>query len=64
MAEANLDGTVSLYAGGYYYAAKRKGLLRELRTGPAEPVTTGSVSASAPSLGSLISSVLTPFETR
>jgi soluble lytic murein transglycosylase-like protein len=29
---------VSLYAGGYYYVAKRKGLLRELRTGARTPI--------------------------
>lgn len=63
VAGGNPDRAVSLYAGGYYYAAKRKGLLRELRTGPAEPVTTGSVSAPAPSLASLISSVVTPSQT-
>src|SRR3712207_6315283 len=62
VAGGNPDRAVSLYAGGYYYAAKRKGLLRELRTGPSEPVTTGSVSA--PSLASLLSSVFTPSETR
>ena len=53
-----------LYSGGYYYAAKRKGLLRELRTGPSEPVTTGSISAPSPSLASLFSSVFTPSESR
>jgi soluble lytic murein transglycosylase-like protein len=58
------DRAVSLYAGGYYYAAKRKGLLRELRTGPAEPVTTGSVPDPAPSLGSLTASVFTPSVSR
>ena len=37
---------VSLYAGGYYYVAKRKGLLRELRTAASGPV---SVNVAAPS---------------
>jgi soluble lytic murein transglycosylase-like protein len=60
VAGGNSNRAVSLYAGGYYYEAKRKGLLRELRTGASEPVTTGSVSASSPSLSSLISSVFTP----
>src|SRR5215211_154182 len=64
VAGGNPDRAVSLYAGGYYYAAKRKGLLRELRTGPSEPVSTGSVSAPASSLASVISSVFTPSETR
>jgi soluble lytic murein transglycosylase-like protein len=65
VAGGNPDRAVSLYSGGYYYAAKRKGLLRELRSGPGEPVTTGSVfSAPAASIASLISSVFTPSETR
>jgi soluble lytic murein transglycosylase-like protein len=64
VAGGNPDRAVSLYAGGYYYAAKRKGLLRELRTGPREPVTTGSVLAPSPSLASLMSSVFTPSKTR
>lgn len=64
VAGGNPDRAVSLYSGGYYYAAKRKGLLRELRTGPAEPFTTGSVSASAASLASVISSVFTPSVSR
>jgi hypothetical protein len=37
---------VSLYAGGYYYVAKRKGLLRDLRTAASGPV---SVKVAAPS---------------
>jgi soluble lytic murein transglycosylase-like protein len=37
---------VSLYAGGYYYVAKRKGLLRELRTGASAPVTAEAVKLS------------------
>ena len=64
VAGGNPDRAVSLYSGGYYYAAKRKGLLRELRSGPGEPVTTGSVSASSLSLTSWISSVFTPSQTR
>jgi soluble lytic murein transglycosylase-like protein len=40
------DRAVSLYAGGYYYVAKRKGLLRELRTAASGPV---SVKVAAPS---------------
>ena len=64
VADGNPDRAVSLYSGGYYYAAKRKGVLRELRTGPAEPVTTGSVSAPSSSLASLFSSVFTPSVSR
>ena len=63
VAGGNQDRAVSLYSGGYYYAAKRKGLLRELRTGPGDPVTTGSVSTPSPSLASLFSSVFTPSGT-
>jgi soluble lytic murein transglycosylase-like protein len=40
------DRAVSLYTGGYYYVAKRKGLLRELRTAASGPV---SVKVAAPS---------------
>jgi soluble lytic murein transglycosylase-like protein len=46
IAGGNPDRAVALYAGGYYYEAKRKGLLHTLRTGISDPVTTGSVSAS------------------
>jgi soluble lytic murein transglycosylase-like protein len=46
IAGGNPDRAVALYAGGYYYEAKRKGLLQTLRTGISDPVTTGSVSAS------------------
>jgi soluble lytic murein transglycosylase-like protein len=44
----NPDRAVALYAGGYYYEAKRKGLLHTLRTGGSDPLTTGSI---APSTG-------------
>jgi soluble lytic murein transglycosylase-like protein len=44
----NPDRAVALYAGGYYYEAKRKGLLHTLRTGDSDPVMTGSI---APSTG-------------
>jgi soluble lytic murein transglycosylase-like protein len=50
VAGGNLDRAVALYAGGYYYEAKRKGLLSALRTGVTEPVSTGSVSPPAPVL--------------
>jgi soluble lytic murein transglycosylase-like protein len=42
----NPDRAVALYAGGYYYEAKRKGLLHTLRTGDSDPVMTGSIAAS------------------
>ncbi|WP_262269826.1 MULTISPECIES: lytic transglycosylase domain-containing protein [Microvirga] len=47
VAGGNQDRAVALYAGGYYYEAKRKGLLQTLRTGASEPMTTGSITASA-----------------
>ena len=48
VAGGNPRRTVSLYSGGYYYEAKRKGLLRELRTGASAPVTA-NVASPAPS---------------
>ena len=54
------DRAVSLYAGGYYYVAKRKGLLRELRTAASGPV---SVKVAAPS-SSWLSPLFTPPEPR
>jgi soluble lytic murein transglycosylase-like protein len=60
VAGGSLDRAVSLYSGGYYYAAKRKGLLRELRTGASGPVATNvSAPSSGPSLSSLLSSAFT-----
>jgi soluble lytic murein transglycosylase-like protein len=47
VAGGNHNRAVALYAGGYYYEAKRKGLLQVLRTGISDPVSTGSISASA-----------------
>jgi soluble lytic murein transglycosylase-like protein len=47
VAGGNSERAVALYAGGYYYEAKRKGLLSALRTGIADPVTTGSISSTA-----------------
>jgi soluble lytic murein transglycosylase-like protein len=54
------DRAVSLYAGGYYYVAKRKGLLRELRTAASGPV---SVKVAAPS-SSWLSPLFIPPEPR
>jgi soluble lytic murein transglycosylase-like protein len=59
VADGSPDRAVSLYAGGYYYVAKRKGLLRELRTAASGPV---SVKVAAPSSWS--SSLFTPPEPR
>ncbi len=55
VAGGNPDGAVSLYARGYYYAAKRKGLLRELRTGASQPISA----AGAPPYSSWLASVFT-----
>jgi soluble lytic murein transglycosylase-like protein len=60
VADGSPDRAVSLYAGGYYYVAKRKGLLRELRTAASAPV---SVKVAAPS-SSWSSSLFTPPEPR
>jgi soluble lytic murein transglycosylase-like protein len=38
-ADKNEDRAVALYAGGYYYVAKRKGLLSELRTANSRPLS-------------------------
>lgn len=47
VAGGNQDRAIRLYAGGYYYEAKRKGLLSALRTGIGDPASTGSITASA-----------------
>lgn len=47
VAGGNHDRAVALYAGGYYYEAKRKGLLQSLRTGVSNPMSTGTISPSA-----------------
>jgi soluble lytic murein transglycosylase-like protein len=43
VAGGNANRAVALYAGGYYYEAKRKGILGSLRTGGMDPVSTGSI---------------------
>jgi soluble lytic murein transglycosylase-like protein len=55
VAGGNPDRAVSLYAGGYYYEAKRKGMLHALRTGVSDPVTTGSIARSPNSVFTLAS---------
>jgi soluble lytic murein transglycosylase-like protein len=55
VAGGNHDRAVALYAGGYYYEAKRKGLLRALRTGVSDPVATGSIARSPNSAYTLAS---------
>jgi soluble lytic murein transglycosylase-like protein len=52
---------VSLYAGGYYYVAKRKGLLRELRTSASAPVSTEAAQSSS---NPVQAAVFTPAESR
>jgi soluble lytic murein transglycosylase-like protein len=61
VAGGNADRAVSLYARGYYYEAKRRGLLHALSTAIADPVSTGSVSATA---GALRSSAFTSANAR
>ena len=41
VAEGDPDRAVRLYSAGYYYEAKRKGLLRQLRTARNAPVHDG-----------------------
>jgi soluble lytic murein transglycosylase-like protein len=41
VAEGDPDRAVRLYSAGYYYEAKRKGLLRQLRTARSAPVQDG-----------------------
>ena len=62
VAGGNEDRAVSLYAGGYYYAAKRKGLLGELRTGASGAIVAAPAAAETPSLSSWLSNVFAPAE--
>ena len=52
VAGGNPDRAVALYASGYYYEAKRKGLLQALRTAVTDPASTGAVSSPAAALSS------------
>jgi soluble lytic murein transglycosylase-like protein len=52
VAGGNADRAVALYASGYYYEAKRKGLLQALRTAVADPVSTAAISSPATALHS------------
>ena len=45
VAGGSYDRAVALYARGYYYEAKRKGLLHALGTAVVDPVSTGSIAA-------------------
>lgn len=45
IAGGNADRAVALYARGYYYEAKRKGMLHALSTAIVDPVSTGSISS-------------------
>lgn len=53
VAGGNPNRTVALYAGGYYYEAKRKGLVQQLRTAVSDPVSTGSISTASAVLPSV-----------
>ena len=55
VAGGNTDRAVSLYAGGYYYEAKRKALLGQLRTG--RPVAASAGYAGPTTVRSWLSSV-------
>ena len=46
-ADQSEDRAVQLYAGGYYYVAKRKGLLQQLRTARSQPLAEPTVVAYA-----------------
>jgi soluble lytic murein transglycosylase-like protein len=48
VAGGNPNRAVALYASGYYYEAKRKGLVQQLRNAASDPVSTGSIPAASP----------------
>lgn len=48
LADGDADRAVSLYAGGYYYLAKRKKMLSELRTAASEPLVPAASPAPQP----------------
>jgi len=50
VADRNPDRAVALYSAGYYYVAKRKGLLRQLRNAASEPVSTQTLSSASSTL--------------
>ncbi len=60
VADGSPDYAVSLYTGGYYYVAKRKGLLRELRTAASGPVSVKVAASSS----SWLSPLFTPPDPR
>lgn len=62
VAGGNYDRAVALYASGYYYVAKRKGMLGQLRSAVSDPVSTGSISTTTPS--SQRAAVFTPSTER
>jgi soluble lytic murein transglycosylase-like protein len=63
VAGGDRDRAVSLFKRGYYYEAKRKGLLKMLRTGGADPVVEAKSSpAESPSPASWFSSLFTREE--
>jgi soluble lytic murein transglycosylase-like protein len=67
VAGGNQDRAVALYAGGYYYVAKRKGMLGQLRTAASrpvysDPVTTGSIAANATYTSAKAAGAMSPPE--
>jgi soluble lytic murein transglycosylase-like protein len=65
VAGGNADRAVSLYAGGYYYVAKRQSLLGQLRTSMSVAVAETAIVAPTPasSASSWLSRVFTPAAT-
>ncbi len=66
VAGGNPDRAVSLYAGGYYYVAKRKGLLGEMRKGTSTAVTVAEAAPApeTPSPAAWLRRVFTPAATQ
>lgn len=62
VAGGNADRAVSLYAGGYYYEAKRKGLLGEIRKGttPAVAMVEAAPVDDAPAPAAWLKRLFTP----
>ena len=61
VAGGNADKAVSLYAGGYYYVAKRQGLLSEMRKGTSAAVTAEAApAAETPSPAAWLRRMFTP----
>lgn len=64
VAGGNADRAVSLYAAGYYYEAKRKGLLRQLRNGDSAPLVPNLATASNAPIDPAVTSSIAPSDQR